>query len=60
MSAKPDLNQELDRLAQSLPDWAARLLRWLRSPSCRVIRITLAILLVLGAFWAFCRSSDFG
>jgi hypothetical protein len=47
MPDKADLNRELDRLQQYLPNWAARLIRWLRSPSCRVIRISLAILLVL-------------
>lgn len=53
MSDKTDLNRELDRLAQHLPDWAARLMRWLRSPSCRVVRILLAILLVLGGIVGF-------
>ena len=52
-SDQSDLNRELDRLQQYLPDWAARMIRWLRSPSCRVVRVTLAILLVLGGFVGF-------
>jgi hypothetical protein len=53
MRDNPDLDGELDRLAERLPDRAARLLRWLRSPSCRIVRIALAILLVLGGFIGF-------
>jgi hypothetical protein len=53
MPDKAALDRELDLLAQHLPDWAARLLRWLRGPSCRVLRFSLAILLVLGGFVGF-------
>lgn len=53
MRENPDLDRELDRLVQYLPDWAGRLLRWLRSPSCRLIRVALAILLMLGGVVGF-------
>jgi hypothetical protein len=53
MPDQADLDRELDLLAQHLPDWAARLIRWLRSPSCRIARVTLAILLVLGGVVGF-------
>jgi hypothetical protein len=53
MRDQTDLNRELDRLQQYLPNWAARMVRSLRHPACRVIRITLAILLVLGGLVGF-------
>jgi membrane-bound ClpP family serine protease len=53
MPDKADLNRELDRLQQYLPNWAARMVRSLRHPACRVIRITIAILLILGGFVGF-------
>jgi hypothetical protein len=53
MPQKPDLDREIDVLVQYLPDRAGRLIRWLRGPSCRVIRVTLAILLVLGGIVGF-------
>jgi hypothetical protein len=53
MRDKPDLDREINRLTQFLPDWAGRLIRWLRGPSCRIIRITLAILFVLGGIVGF-------
>jgi hypothetical protein len=53
MAEKPDLDRELDRLQRHLPNWGMRLMRWLRSPSSRLVRIPLAILLVLGGFIGF-------
>jgi hypothetical protein len=53
MPDKPDLNHELDRLQGYLPSWAARLVRSLRHPACRIVRIGLAILLVLGGIIGF-------
>jgi hypothetical protein len=53
MREKAELDRELDLLTQRLPEWAARLIRWLRGPSCRLVRVTLAILLVLGGLVGF-------
>jgi hypothetical protein len=53
MADKPDLDRELDRLQQYLPDWAGRMVRSLRHPACRVVRIILAVLLILGGFVGF-------
>ena len=44
------LDRKLDRFADKLPNWAARWLRWLRTPSSRWVRIPLAILLIGGGF----------
>ena len=48
--------EELDRAYQGLeevvPDWVARVLRWLRDPNARLIRIPLGLLLIgLSFFW---------
>lgn len=53
MADKPDLDKELDCLQRHLPDWATRLMHWLRGPSSRLVRIPLAALLVLGGFAGF-------
>jgi hypothetical protein len=53
MADKPDLDEELDCLQRHVPNWAARMMRWLRSPSSWLVRIPLAILLVLGGFIGF-------
>jgi hypothetical protein len=53
MRDAPDLDRETDRLVEYLPHWAGRVIRWLRAPSGRVTRISLAIALVLGGFVGF-------
>jgi hypothetical protein len=53
MRCKPDLDRELNLLTRHLPDWAARFVRWARSPSSRLVRIPLAIVLVLGGLVGF-------
>jgi hypothetical protein len=53
MSARADLDRELDGLQQRVPKAAARLIKWLRKPASRWVRFPLAILLVLGGFAGF-------
>jgi len=53
MSKSPDLDGELGRLEQRLPDPAARFVRWAREPSSRLVRYPLALALVLGGLVGF-------
>ena len=53
MKRKPDLDEELEKLAQRLPNWAARFVRWVRKPSAQMFRVPLAIFLVLGGVVGF-------
>jgi membrane-bound ClpP family serine protease len=53
MSAKERLDREFERLHPHLPDWAGRLLQWIRKPTAMLVRIPLAILLVIGGFLGF-------
>jgi hypothetical protein len=47
----PDLDEELQRFEERLPDAAARALNWLRRPSSRWVRIpTGGLLIVAGVF----------
>jgi membrane-bound ClpP family serine protease len=48
-----ELNAELSRLAKQLPDWAGRLVEWLRGPSSAFVRVPLAIVLIFGGFVGF-------
>lgn len=48
-----ELDQAFDGLQDMVSPRFARALQWLRSPSSRLARIPLAILLVLGAFLSF-------
>jgi hypothetical protein len=48
-----DYDEELDRLQQHLPRWAARCVRWGRSPSSGWVRIPVAVLLVVGGVLGF-------
>jgi membrane-bound ClpP family serine protease len=48
-----ELNAELSRLAKQLPDWAGRLVEWLRGPSSAFVRVPLAIVLIVGGFVGF-------
>jgi hypothetical protein len=48
-----DLDRHLDRLQQRLPDFAGKLIRWMREPSSSWIRIPLGILLIGGGIVGF-------
>ena len=50
---RDELNAELSRLAKQLPDWAARLVNWLRGPSSGWVRIPLAVVLIVAGFVGF-------
>lgn len=47
------LDQAFDGLERELPDRVTRVIRWLRSPESRWVRIPVAILLVLQSFLFF-------
>jgi hypothetical protein len=51
--SREELNAELSRLAKQLPDWAGRLVEWLRGPSSSLARIPLAIVLIVGGLVGF-------
>jgi membrane-bound ClpP family serine protease len=51
--SREELNAELSRLAKQLPDWAGRLVEWLRGPSSAFVRIPLAIVLIVGGLVGF-------
>jgi hypothetical protein len=51
--SREELNAELSRLAKQLPDWAGRLVEWLRGPSSAFARIPLAIVLIVGGLVGF-------
>ena len=53
MSSESDLHREFARFEAQVPGWAARLLRSLRRPGHRLVRIPLAIVLVLFGFLGF-------
>ena len=48
-----DLDEELNRFAERLPNPLARAVRWLRRPESILVRIPVAIVLVLGGFLSF-------
>ena len=47
------LDRKIDRIADELPERAGGVLRWLREPSSRWVRIPIALLLILGGILAF-------
>lgn len=47
------LNRLLDRVERQLPGWLARILRWLRAPSSRWIRLPVGVLLIVGGLLSF-------
>jgi hypothetical protein len=53
MPTSPDLDIELDRLEQRLPERLARLLRWVRKPGSAWARYPLAVGLVAGGIFSF-------
>ena len=46
------LNRHLDRLGRKLPRMVSGVLRWLRQPSSRWIRLPVGVLLVLGGIFS--------
>jgi hypothetical protein len=53
MDHAAELHRELDRLAERLPRWAARLVHWLQTPSSRWVRIPVAVVLIGGGIVGF-------
>ena len=53
MGDKPDLDAELDRLQERLPDWPARILQKVRSPAADRYRVPAAIALTVGGVFGF-------
>ena len=51
--SKPDLNEELDRLQQRLPDGIARVVGKVRSPAAAPYRIPMGIALMAGGVIGF-------
>ena len=47
------LDRKIDRISQSLPESAGGFLRWLRGPSSRWIRVSIALLLIVGGVVGF-------
>lgn len=47
------LDRSFERLEREMPDRAARVVRWLREPSSRWVRIPIAVLLMLGGVFSF-------
>jgi hypothetical protein len=50
---KEKLDRQLGRFERRLPDSISRLIRWLREPSSRWVRIPLAIVLICGGLFGF-------
>ncbi len=50
---KKDLDDHLERFERRLPNWAASIIRWVRQPSSRWVRIPLGIVLILGGIVGF-------
>jgi len=46
------LNRLLDRMERRLPGWLMRILRWLRAPTSRWVRLPLGIFLIAGGLLA--------
>jgi hypothetical protein len=47
------LDRKIDQIADGLPESAGGLLRWLKSPSSRWVRIPIALLLIVGGVVGF-------
>lgn len=48
-----DLDEHLERLEGRLPAWAGRIVRWLRKPGSRWVRLPIGIVLILGGIIGF-------
>ena len=51
--SKRDLRLAFKRLEQEMPNWMGRVMRWLRHPASRLIRVPAGLLLILGGLLAF-------
>ncbi len=51
--SKRDLWLAFKRLEQEVPSWLGRILRWLRHPASRFIRLPAGLLFILGGVFAF-------
>ncbi len=51
--AKEDLNKQLDKLNEHLPDWMVRSVDRVRQPGAFWVRVPLAIALIAGGFVGF-------
>jgi hypothetical protein len=51
--SKRDLRHAFKRLEQEVPSWLGRILRWLRHPASRLVRIPAGMLFILGGFLSF-------
>ncbi|WP_142847309.1 hypothetical protein [Telmatospirillum sp. J64-1] len=47
------LDEGYDKLEQDLPDRVTRILRWLRNPKSRWVRLPVGILLIIASFFWF-------
>lgn len=54
LADKNDLRfeREYERLAQMMPNWAARTLAWLRQPYARLVRIPIGVIFTLGGIFS--------
>jgi hypothetical protein len=53
MNAKPDLNEELDRLQERLPEGIARVMGTVRGPAVAPYRIPVGVALTAGGVFGF-------
>jgi hypothetical protein len=51
--AKSELNRHFRRIEQKLPRKGARMVRWLRRPSSRMVRVPVSAVLIVGGFFGF-------
>jgi hypothetical protein len=51
--SKRDLRHAFKRLEQDMPTWFGRILRWLRHPASRLVRIPAGLLFILGGLLSF-------
>lgn len=47
------LDRQFDRIERKLPDRVSRIIRWLREPSSRWVRIPAGLLLIVGGIFSF-------
>lgn len=52
-SGREELNEAYDRLEHEVPDRVAKILRWLRDPEARTVRLTVGVLLIILSFFWF-------
>lgn len=48
-----DLDEHLEKFERRVPAWAARIIRWLRKPGSKWVRLPLGIILVLAGVVGF-------